>query len=91
MEAGGSQEGFTMKSHSAFGDLSVSAFLRLCVAENDRRLADYDSRLLRPQLVPSAVRLALRFLRPDTTAAPKSSAVPPVSKRPADAAEAEHR
>jgi hypothetical protein len=91
MDSGGSQEGFTMKSHSAFGDLSVSSFLKLCLAENDRRLADYDPRLLRPQLVPSGVRLALRFLRPDTTAAPKSPAAPPVSKRPADAAGVEHR
>ena len=60
-------EGFTMSSHSAFGDLSASSFLSLCLSENDRRLAPYDPRLLRPTLVPSAVRLALRFL-------PRSSA-----------------
>jgi hypothetical protein len=59
----GSEEGFEMKSHTAFGDLSAEGFLRLCLAENDRRLAPYDSRLLRPRLVPGTVRTALRILR----------------------------
>ena len=59
---GGSQEGFTMTSHSAFGDLSARSFLELCLAENDRRLAPYDPRLPRPRIVPAAVRLALRFV-----------------------------
>jgi hypothetical protein len=57
-----SQEGFTMNSHGVFGDLSARSFLKLCLAENDRRLAPYDVRLLRPALVPSSVRIALRFL-----------------------------
>jgi hypothetical protein len=57
-----SQEGFTMNTHGAFGDLSARSFLELCLSENDRRLSAYDSRLLRPSLVPSAVRLVLKFL-----------------------------
>jgi hypothetical protein len=57
-----SEAGFTMKSHSAFGDITARSFLELCLSENDRRLSLYDARLLRPTMVPSAVRLALRFL-----------------------------
>ncbi len=64
----GSQEGFTMTSHGAFGDLSARSFLELCLSENDRRLSSYDERLLRPRLVPGAVRLALRFVSPGSTA-----------------------
>ena len=60
--AGESQEGFTMASHSAFGDFTVRSFLELCLAENDRRLAAYDPRLLRPALVAPLVRLALKVL-----------------------------
>ena len=41
-----------------FGELAA-----ICLAENDRRLEPYDPRLLRPKLVPRAMRLALRFLR----------------------------
>ena len=61
-EESDSQEGFTMNAHEAFGDLSARAFLELCLAENDRRLAPYDARLLRPALVPAAVRFVLRVL-----------------------------
>ena len=57
-----SQAGFTMNTHSVFGDITARSFLELCLSENDRRLSQYDSRLLRPNMVPSAVRLALRFL-----------------------------
>ena len=46
-----SQEGFEMKSHTAFGEISTGEFLQLCLSENDRRLGLYDSRLLRPRLV----------------------------------------
>ncbi|HSS44950.1 MAG TPA: ferritin-like domain-containing protein [Thermoanaerobaculia bacterium] len=59
----GSEEGFEMKSHAAFGDISAGAFLELCLSENDRRLAPYDLRLLRPRLVPMTVRAVLRVLK----------------------------
>ncbi|THC46338.1 ferritin-like domain-containing protein [Massilia sp. Mn16-1_5] len=36
--------------------------LALCLAENERRFAGYDARLLRPATVPRLVRLALRML-----------------------------
>jgi hypothetical protein len=56
------QEGFTMTSHDSFGDFSLRSFFELCLSENDRRLSLYDSRLLRPKLVPSFVRFVLRVL-----------------------------
>jgi len=57
-----SQDGFTLKSHSAMEDLSLRSFLELCLAENERRFAPYDRRLLRPILVPGSVKTLLRFL-----------------------------
>jgi hypothetical protein len=57
-----SQDGFTLKSHSAMEKLSLRSFLELCLAENERRFAPYDSRLLRPNLVPGTVRTLVRFL-----------------------------
>jgi hypothetical protein len=56
------QDGFTLKSHTSFGDISLRSFLELCTAENQRRLSLYDPRLLRPRLVPGTVRLLLKFL-----------------------------
>ena len=59
---GPSQEGFTMASHSFMEELSARSFLSTCLEENDRRLAIYDPRLLRPALVAPVARLALRLL-----------------------------
>jgi hypothetical protein len=58
----GSQDGFTLKSHAAFGEFSLRSFLELCLSENARRLGPYDVRLLRPILVPSLVRTVVRVL-----------------------------
>jgi hypothetical protein len=33
-----------------------------CLSENDRRMAAYDPRLLRPRLVPSIARIVYRML-----------------------------
>jgi hypothetical protein len=56
-------QNFTMTTSKSLAvDLKVADLMRLCLAENDRRMAKYDSRLLRPVLVPSLVKLALRFL-----------------------------
>lgn len=49
---------------SAGADLDAAALIGLCLAENDRRMSRYDSRLLRPRAVPALARLARRFLRP---------------------------
>jgi len=54
---------FTATTSKALAiDLKVPDLMRLCLAENDRRMAKYDARLLRPHMVPNLVRLALKFL-----------------------------
>jgi hypothetical protein len=54
---------FTATTSKALAiNLKVGDLMRLCLAENDRRMGVYDARLLRPVLVPSLVKLALRFL-----------------------------
>ncbi len=62
MKSSRTQTGFTMKTHAELGDFSLRSFLALCLAENARRLAPYDDRLLRPALTPGAVRAFLRVL-----------------------------
>ena len=66
-----STAGFTMGAASIFGDFSIRTFLELCLAENDRRLARYDPRLLRPTMVPSVIRQVVKVLprRPPSTPA----------------------
>jgi len=60
----GGGNNFTMTGHESIGiDLDAARLMRLCLAENDRRLQGYDARLLRPTVVPRLVRLALRFMR----------------------------
>jgi hypothetical protein len=62
MKGSRTQTGFTLKTHGELGDFSLRSFLALCLAENARRLAPYDDRLLRPTLTPGAVRALLRVL-----------------------------
>jgi hypothetical protein len=66
------QVGFTLKAHSIFGDFSLRAFLETCLEENERRLAPYDPRLLRPTLVPSVVRQIVRVLPRRASSRPPS-------------------
>ncbi len=44
-------------------DVSPTALMAICLAENDRRFAGYDDRLLRPATVPAIARLVCRFAR----------------------------
>ncbi|HUA52143.1 MAG TPA: hypothetical protein VMB81_08260, partial [Candidatus Sulfotelmatobacter sp.] len=54
---------FAMTGGAAVGEaLEPRALLALCLAENDRRMAGYDARLLRPTTVPRLARLAQRAL-----------------------------
>jgi hypothetical protein len=55
---------FTINSAHAVSEDGVSAseLMRVCLAENERRFAGYDRRLLRPTTMPGLVRFALRFL-----------------------------
>ncbi len=43
--------------------LGTRELVELCLAENERRMAGYDARLVRPTLVPRLARFALRFLK----------------------------
>jgi len=55
---------FTMTGSAAVAEpLEPRALISLCLSENERRMAGYDARLLRPETVPRLARLALRFLR----------------------------
>ena len=57
-------DNFTMTGHESLGiDIDAKELMDVCLAENDRRMGGYDSRLLRPKLVPRLARLARRFLR----------------------------
>jgi hypothetical protein len=69
-DATASQNGFTLGSHASFSDLSLRSFLILCLAENERRFAPYDARLLRPVLVPGAVKTLLKVLPRGKKASP---------------------
>jgi len=71
---GSSQEGFEMTTHKDFGEITARGFLELCLSENERRLSVYDSRLPRPRLIPSLVRMALRLMPKE--AVPNSGASP---------------
>jgi len=44
-------------------EVSAGALLATCLAENDRRFAGYDARLVRPTTTPRLVRFALRFMK----------------------------
>jgi hypothetical protein len=55
---------FAMNGAEQIGiSIEPPALIELCLTENDRRMAGYDGRLLRPSTVPKLARLALRLLR----------------------------
>lgn len=56
---------FTVNGSKAVADedISLAQILDLCLAENDRRFAGYDRRLLRPTTAPFLARLARKFMR----------------------------
>ena len=70
-----SKAGFTMgAAASLFGDFSLRTFFELCLAENERRLSQYDPRLLRPTMVPSVIRQVVKVLpRRSSPSRPSSS------------------
>lgn len=63
----GKKEGGEEKEAFA-GGIALRPFLETCLAENKRRLAPYDQRLLRPTLIPSLVRQAIKVLPRGRTA-----------------------
>lgn len=63
------ENNFTLNGSKELGvEVSFPELARICLAENDRRLAPYDKRLIRPKFVPAMMRLALRFARKPKTA-----------------------
>ena len=57
---GASKDGFTATGGNALGGgFALRDFVARCLAENDRRFAPYDPRLLRPRVVPAAARAYL--------------------------------
>jgi hypothetical protein len=62
---------FTLTGSKAVADVDISAaaLFDLCLAENERRLAGYDPRLLRPAVIPRLIRLVRRFMRTPRPAA----------------------
>lgn len=42
--------------------LTIKRFMKICLAENDRRMARYDSRLVRPLAMPRLIKAAMPFL-----------------------------
>ena len=58
------QDNFTMKGSAAMGfNVGLRDLLDLCLAQNNRRFAPYDERLLRPQLMSRLARLGQAVLR----------------------------
>jgi hypothetical protein len=59
-------------------DIGLAELMDICLAENDRRLGKYDSRLVRPTFVPRLVRLARRFLLRPVKRQPVAARGPPI-------------
>jgi hypothetical protein len=54
---------FTVTGAQTLGDdMDVGKLIDLCLSENERRMRQYDSRLLRPTFVPALARLARRLV-----------------------------
>ncbi|WP_176593849.1 ferritin-like domain-containing protein [Sphingobium sp. EM0848] len=58
------ENNFTLNGSKELGvEISFPELARICLAENDRRLAPYDTRLIRPRFVPGMIRFVLRFMK----------------------------
>lgn len=62
LRGAGPGDDFTMQVPEAIGEVTLASLARLCLTENERRLAPYDPRLLRPRMVPALVGFSLRFV-----------------------------
>lgn len=62
-QSGAGDENFTLTARQEMGvPITLRGLVGKCLSENDRRLAAYDPRLLRPRLVPSIARILYRML-----------------------------
>jgi hypothetical protein len=56
---------FTMNGSKALSDeMDVATLMDICLEEDKKRMAGYDSRLIRPTTMPKLVRFARLFIRP---------------------------
>ncbi len=54
---------FTLNGSKDLGvEITFAGLAEVCLRENDRRLAPYDPRLIRPVFVPNMIRLFLKFM-----------------------------
>jgi hypothetical protein len=62
----GQDSNFTMTSAQAITPVEIGFrdLMQLCLQENDRRIAGYDARFVRPTTVPALARVALFLSRP---------------------------
>ena len=62
---------FTLSGSKELGvEITFAELAKVCLAENDRRLAPYAGALIRPKFVPNMIRLALKLMpRPRVVAA----------------------
>jgi hypothetical protein len=61
--SGAGDENFTLTAHQEMGvPVTLRRLVGKCLSENERRMAAYDPRLLRPRLVPSIARIFYRML-----------------------------
>jgi hypothetical protein len=57
------ENNFTLNGSKELGvEVTFRELAAICLAENDRRLENYDPRLIRPRFVPSAIRLILKLI-----------------------------
>jgi hypothetical protein len=59
LRGAGEGDDFTMSVPESIGEVTLRRLAEVCLGENERRLARYDPRLLRPRLVPRLVRIAV--------------------------------
>lgn len=56
------ENNFTLNGSKELGvEVTFPELAAICLSENDRRLAPYDKRLIRPRFVPGVMRLILKF------------------------------
>jgi hypothetical protein len=61
--SGAGDENFTLTAREEIGaPITLRRLVGICLSENDRRMAAYDPRLLRPRLVPAIARMVYRML-----------------------------
>lgn len=57
-------ENFMITTSAAVNiDINLTDFLHLCLSENNRRLSPYDSRLIRPKIIPRTISIVYKIAK----------------------------